>query len=79
MKIKRTYINPRVIEGTMNVLHDYWAQHMTSKTPMTDCVNSQKIPASERPRFVRAAQRLGWNVTRSQGKIYENGVLAWTV
>lgn len=77
MKTKRNYINPRVIEGTMHVLHDYWAQHSSSKTPMIDCVNNQNLPASERARFVRAAQRLGWSVTRSQGKIYENGVLAW--
>lgn len=77
MKTKRTYINPAVIEGTMRVLVGYQATHTETATPMIDCFNSQKIDASERPRFVRAAQRLGWNVTRSQGKIYENGVLAW--
>ena len=79
MKAKRTYINPRVIEGTMRVLVGYQATHTETMTPMTDCFNSQKLDASERARFVRAAQRLGWNVTRTQGKIYENGVLAWEV
>lgn len=77
MKTKRNYINPAVIEGTMLVLMKYQGEHTESATPMIDCFNSQKIDASERARFVRAAQRLGWNVTRSQGKIYENGVLAW--
>lgn len=79
MKTKRNYINPAVIEGTMRVLVGYQVTHTESATPMIDCFNSQKNDASERARFVRAAQRLGWNVTRSQGKIYENGVLAWTV
>ena len=79
MKTKRNYINPAVIEGTMRVLQEYWVQHPKAQTPMIDFVNGQKIDASERARFVRAAKRLGMNVTRSQGKIYENGVLAWTV
>ena len=79
MKTKRNYINPAVIEGTMRVLEDYQMAHQETATPMIDCFNSQKNDASERARFVRAAQRLGWCVTRSQGKIYENGVLAWTV
>lgn len=79
MANKRKYINPAVIEGTMLVLMQYQGEHTESKTPMADCVNSQKISADERARFVRAAQRLRWNVVRSQGKIYENGVLVWSV
>lgn len=75
MKTKRAYINPKVVEGTMDVLQRYKEQHPQDNTPLINACAHE--PSSERPRFVRAAQRLGWNVTRTQGKIYENGVLAW--
>lgn len=74
---KRNYINPKIIEGTMHVLHEYLAANATTKTPMADCMKSKKIQENDRPRFVRAAQRLGWPVVRSQGHVYENGVLLW--
>lgn len=77
MQTKVRYINPKVIKGTMEVLRAYKESHQDDATPLISVCAKER--ASERARFVRAAQRLGWNVTRSQGKIYENGVLAWEV
>jgi hypothetical protein len=79
MANKRKYINPAVIEGTMLALMQYQGEHTESVTPMADYVYGHKIEGDDRARFVRAAQRLHWNVVRSQGKIYENGRLVWSV
>lgn len=72
---KRNYINPSVVNATAEMLERYKKNHPNSRTPMRDMCAGE--PASERLRFVRAAQRLHWNVTRTQGKVYENGVLVW--
>ena len=72
---KRNYINPAVIAGTMRVLEDYKRNHPQSVTPMADACAGE--PLTEKRRYVRAAQRLGWPVVRSQGHVYENGVLLW--
>lgn len=74
---KRKYINPSVIEGTMRVLQNWKDEHPSSQTPMAEYVSKHGVRDDDRARFVRAAQRLGWDVVRSQGKIYENGVLVW--
>ena len=71
----RNYINPKVVAATMEILKDYKDTHPDSVTPMADCCAD--IPAHDRARFVRAAQRLGWNVTKTLGHIYENGYFAW--
>lgn len=72
---KRNYINPRVIVGTMDALEKYKAAHPQDKTPMANACAGE--PSTERQRYVRAAQRLGWSVVRSNGHVYENGVLLW--
>ena len=72
---KRNYINPKVIAGTMEVLERYKAAHPQDKTPMANACAGE--PATERQRYVRAAQRLGWSVVRSNGHVYENGTLIW--
>lgn len=72
---KRNYINPSVVNVTAEQLERYKKNHPHTNTPMADmCANE---PESERARYVRAAQRLHWNVVRTQGKVYENGVLVW--
>ena len=71
----RNYINPKVVAATMEILSDYKDTHPMSKTPMCEC--AANIPTTDRARFVRAAQRLGWNVTKTLGHIYENGYFAW--
>ena len=72
---KRNYINPRVIVGTMMVLERYKAEHPQDKTPMANaCAGDTQ---EQKARYVRAAQRLRWNVVRSKGHVYENGVLLW--
>ena len=72
---KRNYINPSVVNVTAEQLERYKKNHPNSRTPMADmCANE---PESERPRYVRAAQRLHWNVIRTQGHVYENGLLVW--
>lgn len=72
---KSNYINPKVISGTMEVLERYKAMHPQDKTPMASaCAGETK---EQKARYVRAAQRLGWNVVRSQGHVYENGTLIW--
>ena len=72
---KRNYINPKVIAGTMEVLERYKAMHPQDKTPMANACAGE--PTTERQRYVRAAQRLGWSVVRSNGHVYENGTLIW--
>jgi hypothetical protein len=72
---KRNYINPKVIAGTMEVLERYKAMHPQDKTPMANACAGE--PITERQRYVRAAQRLGWSVVRSNGHVYENGTLIW--
>lgn len=72
---KRNYINPRVIAGTMEALEKYKAAHPQDKTPMASACAGE--PKEQKARYVRAAQRLGWPVVRSQGHVYENGVLLW--
>ena len=72
---KRNYINPRGIAGTMEALEKYKAMHPKDKTPMANACAGE--PSTERHRYVRAAQRLGWSVVRSNGHVYENGVLLW--
>lgn len=71
------YINPDVIKATMIRLQEYKKMHRASRTPMADMCKD--LPESERVVFVRAAQRLGWGVTRTKGKVYENGVFLWTI
>lgn len=75
MKTKRIYINSDVVNATAEVLERYKKAHPKSETPMADACALEG--ESERPRYVRAAQRLHWNVTRTQGHVYENGVKVW--
>lgn len=75
MKKQRVYINPDVVNVTAKMLEHYKNDHPDSKTPMADAC--AKEGESERRRYVRAAQRLHWNVVRTQGHVYENGVKVW--
>lgn len=69
------YINPAVVEAAMQVLKEYKENHQTSATPLYDvCKTSDE---HTRAAFVRAAQRLKWNVVRTRGHVYENGKFIW--
>ena len=68
------YINPKVVRDAMQQLETFKEQS-ESKTPLFDFAKNQ--PESERAIYVRAAQRLKWNVTRSKGHVYENGFFIW--
>lgn len=69
------YINPKLIAAAADVLSDYKKKNPASEMPMAEvCAN---IPENDRARYVRAARRLGWNVTKTLGRVYENGRLAW--
>lgn len=72
----RNYINPSIIKDAMDRLEEYKSEHPETKTPLFNFVRSG---ASEETRaiYVRAAQRLKWNVTRSKGHVYENGYFIW--
>ncbi len=72
---KYTYINPVVILSTVEILKAYKAAHPDSATPMADCCAG--VPECDRARFIRAAKRLKWNVTKYLGHIYENGFFVW--
>ena len=69
------YINPAVIEAAMDVLQKHKKRHPESVTTLGDLVKSSD--AHTRAVFVRAAQRLKWNVVRTRGHVYENGILIW--
>ena len=69
------YINPAVVNAAIQVLKEYKETHQESVTPLYDlCKTSDEHTRSV---FVRAAQRLKWNVTRSRGHVYENGQFIW--
>lgn len=71
---KRNYINPSVIRCAMNELEKF-KNGYNGKTPLFDFTKDQ--PENERAIYVRAAQRLKWNVIRSKGHVYENGYFIW--
>lgn len=72
---KRVYINPAVIRAAMAELEKYKAENRESKTPLFDVAKNE--PETSRAAYVRAAQRLKWNVTRTRGHVYENGYYLW--
>lgn len=75
MSEKRKYINPAVIEAAMKVLKKYRCENPNEALPLfAVCKTSNE---NTRAAFVRAAQRLHWNVTRSKGHVYENGQFIW--
>lgn len=69
---KRNYINPSVIKSAMLALDEFTTD---SKTPLFEFMKDK--PESTRAVYVRAAQRLKWNVIRSKGHVYENGYFIW--
>lgn len=73
---KRNYINPSIIKDAMARLEEYRNGHPDTKTPLFDFTKSG-APEEVRAIYVRAAQRLKWNVTRSKGHVYENGYFIW--
>ena len=72
---KRVYINPAVIRAAMAILEKYKAGNPVSETPLFDVAKNE--PETSRAAYVRAAQRLKWNVTRTRGHVYENGYYLW--
>lgn len=69
------YINPAVINAATQVLKEYKEKHPESVTPLYSlCKTSDE---HTRAVYVRAAQRLKWNVTRTRGHVYENGQFIW--
>lgn len=75
MKRKQNYINPAVITAAMQVLTDYKEKNPNTAFPLFEvCKTSDE---HTRAAFVRAAQRLHWNVIRTRGHVYENGQFIW--
>lgn len=75
MSGKRNYINPSVVDAAMQTLYRYKEEHKDEALPLfAVCKTSDE---RTRAAFVRAAQRLHWNVTRSKGHVYENGQFIW--
>lgn len=75
MKKKGNYINPAVVAAAMQVLQDFKASNPDEAMPLYSvCKTTDDLT---RAAFVRAAQRLKWNVTRSRGHVYENGQFIW--
>lgn len=72
---KRNYINPKVIKSAMAELEAYHSAYPAEKTPLYNV--AYKFNDETRAAYVRAAQRLKWNVTRTQGHVYENGLYLW--
>ena len=69
------YINPRVIRASMQELEAYKSENPNDKTPLFNV--AAKFNDETRAAYVRAAQRLKWNVTRTKGHVYENGFYIW--
>ena len=69
------YINPMVIKAAMQELEAYHAANPNAKTPLFNV--AERFNDDTRAAYVRAAQRLKWNVTRTKGHVYENGFYLW--
>ena len=69
------YINPMVIKAAMAELEAYLAANPNEKTPLFNV--AERFNDDTRAAYVRAAQRLKWNVTRTKGHVYENGFYLW--
>lgn len=75
---KRNYINPSVVHGTMRNLEAYAKAHPESKMPMTDAAKEFGVNTEyDRACLLCAARRLGWDVHKTRGHVYENGFFAW--
>lgn len=72
---KRNYINPSLIENAKRILQAYKVSNPEEKLPLFKVAKDE--PETNRAAYVRAAQRLKWNVTRSRGHVYENGYFIW--
>ena len=69
--MSKKYINPCLILDAMNTLEQYTAQHPNDKTPLGSVAKNE--PELSRAAYVCAARRLGWNITKTRGHVYENG------
>ena len=69
------YINPMVIKAAMAELEAYRSANPNAKTPLFNV--AERFNDDTRAAYVRAAQRLKWNVTRTKGHVYENGFYLW--
>ena len=69
------YINPNVIASAMKRLEEYKEGNPQAKLPLFEVAKNE--PEQSRAAYVRAAQRLKWNVTRTRGHVYENGYFIW--
>lgn len=77
MKKKYQYVNSALIKATASLLSAYKDAHPDYESPLIRYCAEHKIAKNDRVRFVRAAQQLGWNVIRTDGKVYDDGRLAW--
>lgn len=78
MKKKYQYVNSALIKATASLLSAYKDAHPDYESPLIRYCAEHKIAKNDRVRFVRAAQQLGWNVIRTDGKVYDNGRFAWS-
>ena len=69
------YINPTVVANATEVLEKYVQNNPDTKLPLFEVAKNE--PEQSRAAYVRAAQRLKWNVTRTRGHVYENGYFLW--
>lgn len=72
---KRSYIHPRVVENAMDVLKAAKAADPREQLVLFKTARNENDET--RAAYTRAAQRLGWNVVRSKGHVYENGKFIW--
>lgn len=69
------YINPIVVANATRVLEKYAQDNPDVLLPLFEVAKNE--PEQSRAAYVRAAQRLKWNVTRTRGHVYENGYFIW--
>lgn len=83
----RIYINPNLTKRTATLLRQFQIDHPDEQYPMLACANVIIAQSKENGievdveeltlRYYRAAKRLGWDVVKSRGAIYENGLQVW--
>lgn len=72
------YLPPALKKQTMNLLENYAKKYPRSATPMADAFDATpNVTDADHMRFARAAKALGWKITKSKGKYYENGICVW--
>lgn len=65
----------KLIASAMDELRKFKKEHPFERAALKHV--ARELDKESRNVYVTAARRLGWNVVRSYGHVYENGLIIW--